>query len=216
MMRHPRRVLLLTPDAGLVRAVSDTGLEAWALHRSGGTPSGADHGVPPERTLTDEDPARTLRELAADVGAEHGIDFVLCGGDAEPAVLDFVRGLVPPRADTGTWLPDRAELRQLLDDSPAPPTATGDDGPAPVCHVDTVSVDGMHLLLDISWPDSVAPFGAPERGGVREMVRSVLDLIGHESGGMRTSMALTADGPRPVEMTRTPFLVASLTAGTTR
>ncbi|MER5553518.1 hypothetical protein ABT001_17930 [Streptomyces sp. NPDC002793] len=216
MMRNPRRVLLLTPDAVLARAVSDIGLEAWALRRSGGSLSGTHDGVPPERTLTDEDPARTLRKLATDVRAEHGIDFVLCGGDAEPAVLDAVRDLVPPPTGTGTWLPDKAELRRLLDDSPAPPAAPGEDGPTPVCHVDSVSVDGMHLLLAIAWPDTVEPFEGPERGGVRETVRGVLDLIGHESGGMRTSVALTAAGPRPVEMARTPFLVASLTAGTTQ
>ncbi|MGW1812914.1 hypothetical protein ACWCQM_04930 [Streptomyces sp. NPDC002125] len=221
MTHKPCRVLLLTPDAGLVRAVSDTGLEAWALRRSGGTPSGTHggvpDGVPPERTLTDEDPARTLRELAADARAAHGIDFVLCGGDAEPAVLDVVRDLVPSGAGARTWPPDPAELRRLLGDAAAADLAQGDGGPAPapVCVVDTVSVGGMHLLLDIAWPDSVAPFEGRERGSVRETVRSVLDLIGHESGGMRTSVALTAAGPRPVEMTRTPFLVASLAAGTT-
>lgn len=218
MMRKPCRVLLLTPDAGLVRAVSDTGLEAWALRRTGaGTSYGEDGGVPPERTLTaGEDPARTLRELAADERAVHGFDFVLCGGDAEPAVLDVLRDLVPAPERTGTWPPDRAELRRLLDEGPARrPSPAGDDQ-APVCHVDTVSVAGMHLLLDITWPESPVPFGESVRVGVRETVRALLDLVGHESGGMRTSVALTALGPRPLEMSGTPFLVASLGPGTTR
>ncbi|MFE7897984.1 hypothetical protein ACFU3E_10760 [Streptomyces sp. NPDC057424] len=217
MMRKPCRVLLLTPDAGLVRAVSDTGLEAWTLRGAGtATASGGQGDVPPERTLTDEDPARTLRDMAADVRPGHGIDFVLCGGDAEPALLDVLRELGPSPARTGAWPPDKAELRRLLGEGPAPRPAAADDDPAPVCHVDTVSIGGMHLLLDIDWPDSRARFREAEWGDVRETVRGALDLIGHESGGMRTSVALTPTGPRPVEMVGTPFLVASLGAGTTR
>ncbi|MFF3767175.1 hypothetical protein ACFYYR_24205 [Streptomyces sp. NPDC001922] len=216
MMLKPCRVLLLTHDAELLRAVSDAGLEAWTLRRTGADGPSRQHGpVPPERTLTTEDPARTLRDLASGVRAHHGIDFVIGGDDAHPAVLDVLRTLVPG-GRTGVRPPDRAELRRLLDEGPAPCPAPADDGAALLCHVDTVTVGGMHLLLDISWPNSPTGFGESERAGVREAVRRVLDLIGHESGGMRTCVALTTTGPRPVDLSGTPFLVASLAPGTTR
>ncbi|MFB4424360.1 hypothetical protein C5F59_025170 [Streptomyces sp. QL37] len=211
-MYKPCRVLLLTPDAGLVQAVSDTGLEPWALRRTGG---GAPGGIPPERTLTTDDPARTLRDLAAGEDAGHGIDFVVSGGADEPAVLDALRGLALGPGRTAPWLPDRAELREILGRGPVPGPAAGDD-PAPVCQVDTVSVSGMHLLLDITWPESRQPMGESEQAGVRETVRRLLDLIGHQFGGMRTDVALTPTGPSPVEITGTPVLVASLGPGTKR
>lgn len=214
-MRKPSRVLVLTPHTELVRAVADTGLEPWALRRAGaGAASGGRGCVPPERTLVRRDPVRALRELAAD--ERSGFDFVLSGEDAEPALLAVVRGLAPPPAHAGAWPPAGTELRRLLgedvDRRPGPPDVTA----APVCRVDTVSVGGMHLLLDIAWPASVAPVGETLWADVRERVRGALDLIGQESGGMRTSVALTAAGPRPVEMARTPFLVASLGPGTRR
>ncbi|MFJ7626100.1 hypothetical protein ACIQZN_06375 [Streptomyces sp. NPDC097595] len=213
-MYKPCRVLLLTPDDGLVRAVSDTGLEPWALRRTG---SGAACGIPPERTLTTDDPARTLRDLVADAGAGSGIDYVVSGGDAEPAVLDALRNLDPGPARTASWLPDRAELRRILGREPAPGPADPDgDEPEPVCLVDTVSVSGMHLLLGIAWPERRPPLGESEQAGVRETVRRLLDLIGHEFGGMRTEVALTPAGPSPVKVTGTPLQVASLDPGTER
>ncbi|WP_406134571.1 hypothetical protein [Streptomyces sp. NBC_01089] len=212
-MYKPCRVLLLTPDAGLIRAVSDTGLEPWALRRTG---AGAPGGIPPERTLTTDDPARTLRDLAADEDAGHGIDFVVSGGDTEPAVLDALRGLALGPGRTGPWLPDRAELREILGWGPVPGPAPAGVEPAPVCQVDTVSVSGMHLLLGIAWPESRQPMGESEQAGVRETVRCLLDLIGHQFGGTRTDVALTPTGPDPVGIAGTSVLVSSLGPGTKR
>ncbi|WP_215105330.1 hypothetical protein [Streptomyces sp. McG3] len=214
-MRKPCRVLVLTPHAELVRAVADTGLEPWALRRAGPDAGpGGRGGVPPERTLVHPDPVRALRELAAD--DRSGFDFVLSGEDAEPALLDVLRHLAPPPARTGTWPPTATELRRLLGEDTRPRPGAADGTPVPMCRVDTVSVGGMHLLLDVAWPASAAPVGETLWADVREKVRGALDLIGQESGGMRTSVALTAAGPRPVEMARTPFLVASLGPGTRR
>lgn len=216
-MRVPLRVLLLAPEDGLVRAVSEIGLEAWTLRRDGARTTGdGTGGVPPERTVTHQDPARFLRDLVAGGQADRDIGFVLCGPGTEPALLDVLRESAPPPGTTWVRPPDRGELERLLAGAPVPPPPLARDGCAPMCWVDTVSVGGMHLVVDVEWPRSPEPREGERWREVRETVRGALDLIGHETGGMRTGVALTTAGPRPVEMTATRFLVASLGPGTTR
>jgi hypothetical protein len=69
-------------------------------------------------------------------------------------------------------------------------------------HVETVTVGGMHLVVDIL-PDTLAPpLSETDRAAVREAVRSVLDLLGHASGSARTDVVLTAEGTRVVSSER--------------
>lgn len=60
--------------------------------------------------------------------------------------------------------------------------------------VETETVDGMHQVARIAPP----PSDETERAAMRSLVRSLLDLAGHESGPARTQVVLTPAGPRVV------------------
>lgn len=111
--------------------------------------------------------------------------------------------------------PDGTELRQAFQDLStverwAEHVASGDhrhpyaaqeswDGPQ--FSVETRTEDGMHTVAGIeAWPPGgdggVTVLAETERTVLRSLVRSLLDLAGHESGAARTRVVLTSAGPR--------------------
>ncbi|MEU8509027.1 hypothetical protein AB0C40_30850 [Streptomyces brevispora] len=111
--------------------------------------------------------------------------------------------------------PDGTELHQAFQDLStverwAEHVASGDhrhpyaapeswDGPQ--FSVETRTEDGMHTVAGIeAWSPGgdggVAVLAETERTVLRSLVRSLLDLAGHESGAARTRVVLTSAGPR--------------------
>ncbi|WP_449482654.1 ATP-grasp domain-containing protein [Streptomyces avidinii] len=69
----------------------------------------------------------------------------------------------------------------------------------PEFSVETLTVDGMHLVAGITAtaePVGPAPLGELEAGAIRATVAALLDLAGHESGPAHTEVVLTRTGPR--------------------
>ncbi|MER6445749.1 hypothetical protein DEJ51_16715 [Streptomyces venezuelae] len=62
--------------------------------------------------------------------------------------------------------------------------------------VETLTVDGMHLVADIAPEGTAAPPHDAERAGIRATVRALLDLTGYESGTTRTDVLVSARGSR--------------------
>ncbi|MFJ3517341.1 hypothetical protein [Streptomyces sp. NPDC090131] len=62
--------------------------------------------------------------------------------------------------------------------------------------VDTLTVDGMHLVADIAPEGSAPPLRDAEQAGIRSTVRALLDLAGYESGTTRTDVLVGARGSR--------------------
>ncbi|GGU87899.1 hypothetical protein GCM10010260_21860 [Streptomyces filipinensis] len=88
---------------------------------------------------------------------------------------------------------ERWAERAATDGQVPPYTLQGPvDGPR--FSVDTETVDGMHNVARIA----PLPSGEAERAAMRSLVRSLLDLAGHESGPARTQVVLTPAGPRVV------------------
>jgi len=123
----------------------------------------------------------------------------------------------PDRAEPSHTSPDRGELSHALHDlstverwaerangdAPAAPGAAQDPPEGPEFSVDTETVNGMHSVSRIAAHPGGVDAGPPAldesaRAAVRSLVRSLLDLAGHESGPARTQVVLTAAGPRVV------------------
>lgn len=124
----------------------------------------------------------------------------------------------PDRAEPSRAPSDRAELSHALhdlstverwaerangDDPAAAPGAAQDPPEGPEFSVDTETVNGMHSVSRIAAHPGGVDAGPPAldesaRAAVRSLVRSLLDLAGHESGPARTQVVLTAAGPRVV------------------
>ncbi|MGW7331848.1 hypothetical protein ACWGIU_25325 [Streptomyces sp. NPDC054840] len=62
--------------------------------------------------------------------------------------------------------------------------------------VETLTVDGMHLVADIAPEGPAAPLHDAEQAGIRATVRALLDLAGYESGTTRTDVLVSARGSR--------------------
>ncbi|APU41323.1 hypothetical protein [Streptomyces sp. TN58] len=62
--------------------------------------------------------------------------------------------------------------------------------------VETLSVDGMHLVAGITPEGSAPPLPEAERAGIRATVRALLDLVGYEYGTTRTDVLVGARGTR--------------------
>ncbi|MFD0021702.1 hypothetical protein [Streptomyces sp. NPDC058382] len=111
--------------------------------------------------------------------------------------------------------PDGTELRQALQDlstverwaervasgDHSHPYAAPESWEGPQLSVETTTEDGMHTVAGIvAWPPGggrgVAVLDETERAVLRSLVRSLLDLAGHESGTARTRVVLTPAGPR--------------------
>ncbi|MBL1109809.1 hypothetical protein JK361_35455 [Streptomyces sp. 5-8] len=104
--------------------------------------------------------------------------------------------------------PDRTELAHALQDlssverwaeraaadGKASPYAVHGPVDGPRFSVDTETVDGMHNVARIA----PSPSDEAERAAMRSLVRSLLDLAGHESGPARTQVVLTPAGLRVV------------------
>lgn len=124
----------------------------------------------------------------------------------------------PDRAEPSHAPSDRAELSHALhdlstverwaerangDDPAAAPGAAQDPPEGPEFSVDTETVNGMHSVSRIAAHPGGVDAGPPAldesaRAAVRSLVRSLLDLAGHESGPARTQVVLTTAGPRVV------------------
>ncbi|MGN5388708.1 hypothetical protein [Streptomyces sp. JL7001] len=63
-------------------------------------------------------------------------------------------------------------------------------------HVETITVDGMHLVAGITPEGGASPLPEAERAGVRATVRALLDLVGYECGTTRTDVLVGARGSR--------------------
>ncbi|MCM2415392.1 MULTISPECIES: hypothetical protein [unclassified Streptomyces] len=111
--------------------------------------------------------------------------------------------------------PDGTELRQALQDLSTVerwaehvasgvhtrPYAAPEPWEGPQLSVETRTENGMHTVAGIAvWPpgDDACPavLDEKERVVLRSLVRSLLDLAGHESGTARTRVVLTPVGPR--------------------
>ncbi|MEU8627504.1 hypothetical protein [Streptomyces sp. NPDC048669] len=111
--------------------------------------------------------------------------------------------------------PDGTELRQAFADLTtverwaehvasgvhSRPYAAPESLEGPQLSVETRTEDGMHTVAGIvEWPPGddagVAVLDEAERAVLRSLVRSLLDLAGHESGTARTRVVLTPVGPR--------------------
>ncbi|MEU6208652.1 hypothetical protein ABZ891_01875 [Streptomyces sp. NPDC047023] len=62
--------------------------------------------------------------------------------------------------------------------------------------VDTLTVDGMHLVAAITPEGNAAPLPDREQAGIRATVRALLDLAGYERGTTRTDVLVGARGSR--------------------
>ncbi|MFF1448599.1 hypothetical protein ACFVYF_10655 [Streptomyces sp. NPDC058274] len=113
--------------------------------------------------------------------------------------------------------PDGAELRHALHDlstverwaervsagaRPEPYTSQ-ESWEGPEFSVDTETVNGMHSVAGISvWPPGAhaepARLDEASHAALRSLVRSLLDLAGHETGPARTHVVLAPGGPRVV------------------
>ncbi|MFD4917222.1 hypothetical protein ACFWNR_28985 [Streptomyces virginiae] len=62
--------------------------------------------------------------------------------------------------------------------------------------VETLTVDGMHLVADIAPEGTAAPLHDAEQAQIRATVRALLDLAGYESGTTRTDVLVGARGSR--------------------
>ncbi|MER6316003.1 hypothetical protein ABT237_19795 [Streptomyces sp. NPDC001581] len=62
--------------------------------------------------------------------------------------------------------------------------------------VETLTVDGMHLVADITPEGNAVPLHETEQAGIRATVRALLDLAGYESGTTRTDVLVSARGSR--------------------
>ncbi|MCX4398105.1 hypothetical protein OHU11_36480 [Streptomyces sp. NBC_00257] len=111
--------------------------------------------------------------------------------------------------------PDGTELRQALQDLStverwaervasgvqSHPYTAPESWQGPQLSVETRTENGMHTVAGIvTWPpgDGAGPavLDESERAVLRSLVRSLLDLAGHESGTARTRVVLTPLGPR--------------------
>lgn len=70
----------------------------------------------------------------------------------------------------------------------------------PEFSVETLTVDGMHLIAGITGTTGPAagpaPLGEVEEGAIRATVAALLDLAGYEFGPAHTEVVLTRTGPR--------------------
>lgn len=62
--------------------------------------------------------------------------------------------------------------------------------------METLTVDGMHLVADIAPEGTAPPLHDAEQAGIRATVRALLDLAGYESGTTRTDVLVSARGSR--------------------
>ncbi|MEU6755062.1 hypothetical protein [Streptomyces sp. NPDC046685] len=62
--------------------------------------------------------------------------------------------------------------------------------------VETLTVDGMHLVADITPERDAAPLPEADRAQIRATVRALLDLAGYKSGTTRTDVLVSARGSR--------------------
>ncbi|MFG2974896.1 hypothetical protein ACGFYY_18155 [Streptomyces sp. NPDC048331] len=62
--------------------------------------------------------------------------------------------------------------------------------------VETLTVDGMHLVADIAPEGTAPPLHDAEQAQIRSTVRALLDLAGYESGTTRTDVLVSARGSR--------------------
>ncbi|WP_327736396.1 hypothetical protein OG749_24040 [Streptomyces nojiriensis] len=62
--------------------------------------------------------------------------------------------------------------------------------------VETLTVDGMHLVAGITPEGTAPPLHDAEQAGIRATVRALLDLAGYESGTTRTDVLVSARGSR--------------------
>ncbi|MFF2013558.1 hypothetical protein ACFVWY_31460 [Streptomyces sp. NPDC058195] len=111
--------------------------------------------------------------------------------------------------------PDGAELRQAFQDlstverwaervacgALSHPYTAAEPWEGPQLSVETRTENGMHMVAGIvEWPPGsdtgVAVLDETQRAVLRSLVRSLLDLAGHESGTARTRVVLTPLGPR--------------------
>ncbi|MDI3423781.1 hypothetical protein [Streptomyces luteolus] len=194
------------PGPGLVRAAADAGLDFWAVTdpRLGPPEPLVKAGIPHQRLVSaDFGEVSALRTLLTALARQHDVRHVLSlAGDSGSALAAGAattaravhRALFPEREAAASRLPDPSALRRLIGRSGAPV-----DGPGPVFGVRTLTVDGMHLVADITAAGPAArPPTESQRSVIRQAVRDLLDLVGYESGAARTDVLLTARGARVV------------------
>ncbi|MFI7408751.1 acetyl-CoA carboxylase biotin carboxylase subunit family protein [Streptomyces sp. NPDC049627] len=109
-----------------------------------------------------------------------------------------------PRAVT--VVRDRADLDEWTAGAQAGPYLVEEFLTGPEVSVETLTCAGMHEVVGMTALRSAAPAGADllypaplsdaDRAGVRATVRSLLDLVGYESGLAHTQVVLTESGPR--------------------
>lgn len=106
----------------------------------------------------------------------------------------------------GTVVRDRADLDEWTAGAHGGPYLVEEFLVGPEVGVETLTCEGMHEVIGMTALRSAAPAGADlmypaslsdaDRAGVRATVRSLLDLVGYESGLAHTHVVLTESGPR--------------------
>lgn len=106
----------------------------------------------------------------------------------------------------GTVVRDRADLDEWTAGAHGGPYLVEEFLVGPEVGVETLTCEGMHEVIGMTALRSAAPAGAElfypaplsdaDRAGVRATVRSLLDLVGYESGLAHTHVVLTESGPR--------------------
>lgn len=210
--RYAARVLLVLPGPDLLRAAAGAGLDVRAVHdpRLGPPEPLVAAGFPQHHLVTaDFSETSALRTLLTDLAVQHSVQHVLClpsdPASTRAAAAARVAGevhhaLFPDRAAATNRLPDPRTLRRVLTGSgiPVAHPAPAPGHPSPLYAATTLTVDGMHLVADITAAGRGTPCSAAQRAVVRRTVRSLLDLVGFESGATRTELLLHPDGARVV------------------
>ncbi|MFE6178363.1 hypothetical protein [Streptomyces sp. NPDC056464] len=173
-----------------------------------------------ERALVDISPrlAEALRRLGDPVTMrrilnESGVSVVRATSAQSVAAVCALAGQVPlplvvkaggdPRV---TVVRDRADLDEWSAGAQEGPYLVEEFLAGPEVSVQTLTCEGMHEVIGMTAVRSAAPAGAEllypaplsdaDRAGVRATVRSLLDLVGYESGLAHTHVVLTESGPR--------------------
>lgn len=150
------------------------------------------------RRVLDRNGVSTVHSVQARSAAEA---YELAEAFPPPLVIRSTDGAGGARSSV---VRDRSGLDQWAQEAAAEPSSGAyllEELPTgPRFRVRTLTVQGMHLVADVSAGTAAEPLSAPVLAGIRAVVRDVLDMAGHESGVAHTEVVLTPKGARVAEV----------------